>query len=281
MTSAHAAEVESRTVDVDGLPMHYLTAGRGEPLILLHGYAQSAHMWRRAIPQLAKRFTVIAPDLPGFGDSGIPTEGSDVKNAAMRVHALATKLGATKVRVVGHDIGLMVAYAYAAMYPDEVTKLVLMDAFLPGIGDWLATYHDPALWHFFFTGPTPEALVKGRERIYFDHYWNDFAADPQRSVSEADRRLYTAQFARPGRMRAGWQYFASFPRTAQDLAELGKTKLTIPVLVISGEKAAGERLAGQVRLVADDVTSIVLKDTGHWVLDERPDEVLAALQRFL
>ena len=180
----------SRTADVDGIKFHYLTAGTGEPLLLVHGYAQSSHMWSAAIPQLAKRFKVIAPDLPGFGDSTIPTGGLDMKTAAMRVHALAKSLGVTKARVVGHDIGLMVAYAYAAMYPAEVEKLVVMDAFLHGIGDWETTYHNPFLWHFFFTGPTPEALAKGRERIYFEHFWNDFAANPKHSLSEADRKIY-------------------------------------------------------------------------------------------
>jgi pimeloyl-ACP methyl ester carboxylesterase len=279
--SARAAPIASNTVDVDGLQMHYFKAGRGEPLILIHGYAQSAHMWESAMPALAKRFTVIAPDLPGFGDSAIPASGLDMVNAAKRIHALAKSMGVTKARVVGHDIGLMVAYAYAAMYPSEVEKLVVMDAFLPGIGEWEKTYHDPSLWHFFFTGPTPEALVKGRERIYFDHFWNDFAADPQRSLSESDRRFYAAQYARPGRMRAGWAYFANFPLTAKDFAELGKTKLQMPVLVIAGEKAGGKALVDQLVLVADHVTSVVLKDTGHWVIDERPTEVLGALQKFL
>jgi pimeloyl-ACP methyl ester carboxylesterase len=219
--------------------------------------------------------------LPGFGDSSVPAEGLDIRSAATRIHALASKLGVTHVRVVGHDIGLMTAYAYAAMYPNEVKKLVMMDAFLPGIGNWEETYHNPSLWHFFFTGPTAEALVRGRERIYFDHYWNDFAADPKHSVSEQDRELYTAQYARAGRMRASWQYFANFPLTATDLASLGKTTVTMPVLVISGERAAGDGLAEQARLVAKDVTSIVLKNTGHWVLDERPNEVIDALWRFL
>jgi pimeloyl-ACP methyl ester carboxylesterase len=268
-------------IDIDGLQIHYATEGRGDPLILLHGYAQSSHMWERAIPRLAKRFSVIAPDLPGFGDSGIPADGLDMVSAARRIHALATELGVTKARVVGHDIGLMVAYAYAATYPTEVAKLVLMDAYLPGIGNWLATYHNPALWHFFFSGPTAEALVEGRERIYFEHFWNDFAAHADRSLSEADRAFYTAQYARPGRMRAGWQYFASFPKTAKDFERLGKTKVEMPVLVISGEKAGGKVLAEQAALVAGNVSSIVLPDTGHWVLDERPAEVLEALERFL
>jgi pimeloyl-ACP methyl ester carboxylesterase len=282
MATAHETTIASKTTDVDGLTMHYFTAGAGtETLVLIHGYAQSAHMWKPAMPALSKRFTVIAPDLPGFGDSAIPNGRMDMKTAATRVHALVKKLDVTKARVVGHDIGLMVAYVYAAMYPAEVDKLVVMDAFLPGVGDWEATYHNPLLWHFFFNGPTPEALVKGRERIYFEHFWNDFAADPKHSVSEADRTLYTSQYARDGRMRAGWAYFQSFPVTAKNVAALSKTKLTMPVMVISGEKAGGTVLGEQLKLVANNVTPVVLKDTGHWVIDERPTEVVQALDRFL
>ena len=282
IATAHAGPVASKTVDVDGLKMHYFTAGTGpETLVLIHGYAQSAHMWESAMPELAKKFTVIAPDLPGFGDSAIPKDGLDMKSAATRIHALVKSLKVTKARVVGHDIGLMVAYAYAAMYQSEVEKLVVMDAFLPGIGDWETTYHNPVLWHFFFNGPTPEALVKGRERIYFEHFWNDFAADGKKSLSETDRKFFTAQYAREGRMRAGWAYFANFPQTAKEFAVLGKTKLTMPVMVISGEKAGGPGLGEQLKLVANNVTPIVLKATGHWVIDENRTEVMQALAKFL
>jgi pimeloyl-ACP methyl ester carboxylesterase len=275
--------IDSRIARVDGLNLHYLVAGTSaETVILIHGYAESSRMWRAtAIPELAKRFTVIAPDLPGFGDSDIPADGLDMKTAAVRIHDLARALHVTRARVVGHDIGLMVAYAYAAMYPSEVGKLVLMDAFLPGVGDWLAYYHNPALWHFFFNGPTPEALVKGRERIYFEHFWNDFAADPKHSLGEDDRRFYTAQYARAGRMHAGWAYFAAFPQTAKDLAELAKTKLAMPVLVIAGARAGGDFLVRQTQLVAASVTPLVLPDSGHWLIDERPRETVDALARFL
>ncbi len=224
---------------------------------------------------------VIAPDLPGIGDSAIPASGRDMKTAAIRIHALARSLGVQKAEVVGHDIGLMVAYAYAAQFPTDVEKLVVMDAFLPGVGEWEAVYNNPANWHFRFNGPTAEALVQGRERIYFEHYWNDFAADKARSLPEADRKAYTAAYARPGRMRAGWAYFVSFLQTAKDFAQLSKTKLTIPVLVIGGEKASGEVLRQQMKVVASDVTVVVLKDTGHWVLEERPKETTAALLKFL
>src|SRR5438874_6448028 len=194
--------IGSRTVMIEGVKLHYLTAGHGPTLILLHGYTQTSRMWRPIIPLLAKKFNVIAPDLPGIGDSAIPKDGLDMKTAAIRVHALAKSLGVDKARVVGHDIGLMVAYAYAAQFPAETEKLVLMDAFLPGVAGWEAVYNNPRIWHFRFNGPTPEALVRGRERIYFEHFWNDFAADKNRSLPEADRVAYAKDYARPGRMRA-------------------------------------------------------------------------------
>jgi pimeloyl-ACP methyl ester carboxylesterase len=273
--------IVSRTAEIDGVQLHYMTAGHGPTLILLHGYAETSRMWKPIIPLLAERFTVIAPDLPGIGDSGIPANGLDMKTSASRIHALARSLGVEKARVVGHDIGLMVAYAYAAQFPAEVEKLVVMDAFLPGVPGWEAIYNAPNIWHFRFNGEYPEALVKGRERTYFEYFWNVFAADKTRSIPEADRKAYTEAYSRPGRMRAGWAYFASWPQLAKDFAQLSQTKLTMPVLVIGGEKSLGNELAQQMKLVASDVTIVVLKDTGHWVLEERPKETTDALVKFL
>jgi pimeloyl-ACP methyl ester carboxylesterase len=162
--------IASKTAEVNGLKLHYLTFGHGPAVLLLHGYTQTSRMWRPIIPLLADKFTVIAPDLPGIGDSDIPKDGLDMKNAAIRIHALSQSLHIEKARVVGHDIGLMVAYAYAAMYPTEVEKLVVMDAFLPGIEGWEPYYNNPDLWHFRFHGPTPEALVAGREKTYFAYF---------------------------------------------------------------------------------------------------------------
>jgi pimeloyl-ACP methyl ester carboxylesterase len=238
-------------------------------------------MWRPLIPRLAEKFTVIAPDLPGIGDSEVPADGLDMKTAAIRVHALVKSLGIAKARVVGHDIGLMVAYAYAAQFPSETEKLVVMDAFLPGVAGWQDVYNNPSIWHFRFHGPTPEALVRGRERIYFDYFWNDFAADKSHSVPEADRAAYTAAYARPGRMRAGWAYFVSFQKAAEDFAQLSQTKLTMPVLAIGGERANGEVLGQQMKIVAADATMVVLKDCGHWVMEEKPKETMDALLKFL
>jgi len=281
--NARAADtgIASRTAEVEGLKLHYLAAGHGPAVILLHGYTQTSRMWRPLIPLLAPKFTVIAPDLPGIGDSEIPKDGLDMKNAAIRIHALAKSLQIEKARVIGHDIGLMVAYAYAAMYPGEVEKLVVMDAFLPGVDGWEPYYNNPNLWHFRFHGPTPEALVAGREKTYFAFFWNDLAADKTRSVPAQDRQAYVAGYSGPGRMRAAWAYFAAWPQTVQDFAELSKTKLTMPVLSIAGEKASAATLNAQMKLVATDVSAVTLKDTGHWVMEERPKETIDALLKFL
>jgi pimeloyl-ACP methyl ester carboxylesterase len=204
-----------------------------------------------------------------------------MKTSAIRVHALAKSLGIAKARVVGHDIGLMVAYAYAAQFPSETEKLALLDAFLPGVRGWEAVYDDPHVWHFRFNGPTPEALVRGRERIYFEYFWNDLAADKTRSVPTADRDAYIAAYSRPGRMHAGWEYFVAWPQTAKDFATLAQTKLSIPVLTIGGEKSLGGVLGQQAKVVANDVTVVILPKTGHWVLEERPKETTDALVKFL
>lgn len=280
-TTASENNIASRAAVIEGVKLHYLTAGQGEPLILLHGYTQTSRMWRPIIPLLAKQFRVIAPDLPGIGDSDILADGLDMKTAAIRIHALAKSLGVAKANVVGHDIGLMVAYAYAAQFPAETAKLVVMDAFLPGVDGWEAVYNNPGIWHFRFNGSTPEALVRGRERTYFEHFWNNFAADKNHSLPEADRAAYAAAYARPGRMRAGWAYFVSFLQAAKDFAQLAQTKLSMPVLAIGGEKALGEALGQQMKVVASDATVVVLKNTGHWVLEENPKETTDALMNFM
>ena len=273
--------IESKFVTVDGIKIHYLKAGHGPAVILLHGYTQTSRMWRPLIPKLVDKFTVIAPDLPGIGESAIPKDGLDMKTAAIRMHALAKSLGITKSRVVGHDIGLMVAYAYAAQFPAEVEKLVVMDAFLPGVPGWELAYNSPNLWHFRFHGPTPEALVQGREGIYFNYFWNDLAADKNHSLPQLDRASYVLAYSRPGRMRAGWAYFASWPDTAKDFAQMAQTQLTMPVLSIAGEKASAVILGPQMRRVATNVKVIDLEGTGHWLMEERPKETMDALVAFL
>jgi pimeloyl-ACP methyl ester carboxylesterase len=273
--------ISDRFANVNGVTLHYLIAGKGEPVVLLHGYAQNSHMWRPLIVELAKTRTVIAPDLRGFGGSSKPSTGYDKKTMAQDIHALAQSLGYQHEVVVGHDIGLMVAYAYAAQYPNEVDRIVLMDAFLPGVGDWKTVWLLRDLWHFHFYGETPLKLVTGRERIYFEHFWNDFAADPKRSVSEADRRFYAKSYAQPGAMRAGFEIFRNFEQDAKDFAQFAETKLTMPMLVLTGEKASGEFLIEQARLVDTNVNGGVIKGKGHWLMEEAPREVIPQLVAFI
>ena len=279
--SVHAERgVASRDVKIDNVQLHFLTAGHGPVVILLHGFAETSRMWRPIIPLLAEKFTVIAPDLPGIGDSSIP-EKIDMLSAAKQIHELVRSLRIEKARVVGHDIGLMVAYAYAAQFPNETEKLAVMDAFLPGVPGWEAIYNAPNVWHFRFNGEYPEKLVQGRERTYFEYFWNVFAADKTHSIPEADRKAYTEVYSKPRRMRAAWAYFASWAQLAKDFAQLSQTKLTMPVLSIGGEKLLGNELAAQMKLVADNVTVVVLPNTGHWILEERPKETTDALIKFL
>jgi len=270
-----------RFADVNGVRLHYWIGGKGSPVVLLHGFAQTGLMWHPIMPLLAPRHTVIVPDLRGAGESAKPEGGYDKKNMAVDIHELTRSLGYDRVGVVGHDIGLMVAYAYAAQFPAGTDRLVLMDAFLPGIGDWKGVWLMRDLWHFHFYGPTPLALVTGRERIYLEHFWNDFAADPKHSVSEADRRLYAAAFAQPGGVHAGFEYFRNFERDAQDFAALARTPLAMPVLVLTGEKASGQGLIDQTRLVATSVKGVIVPGSGHWLIDEAPARVIPELTGFL
>jgi pimeloyl-ACP methyl ester carboxylesterase len=271
----------TRIVNVNGAAISVTIGGRGPAVVLLHGYAEDSRMWKPLAVALASSYTVIVPDLPGIGNSSIPDAGIDMTTSAQRIREAVRTMGYSKVSVVGHDIGLMVAYAYAAMYPSEVRSLVLMDAFLPGVSGWQAIYNDPGEWHFRFYGPTPVALVQGRERLYFEHFWNDFAAHSDRSLSKADREEYAAAYARPGRMAAGFAYFASFPTTAQAFEKLAQRKLSMPVLSIGGSQSLGQQLGDQTRLVANDASIVIIKDAGHWLMEEQPKQTIAAISSFL
>jgi pimeloyl-ACP methyl ester carboxylesterase len=270
-----------KSATVNGVRINYKIGGQGPAVVLLHGYAETSHMWLPLMPQLATNHTVIVPDLRGAGNSERPQGGYDKKTMAKDIHELVQQLGFKEVSIVGHDIGLMVAYAYAAQFPSEVNKVVLMDAFLPGVGDWKSVWLMRDLWHFHFYGETPLALVKGRERTYFEHFWNDFAADRTHSVPEVDRQFYAAAYARDDGMRAGFEYFKNFEQDAKDFAALSTTKLNMPLLVLSGEKASGTFLIDQAKLVATNVTGNVVQGSGHWLIEEAPDQVIPALVTFV
>jgi pimeloyl-ACP methyl ester carboxylesterase len=274
------ADISERVADVSGIRINYLIAGSGDPVVLLHGYAQTSRMWRPLMAELAATHTVIAPDLRWIGESVKPATGYNKKTMAADVHALVASLGFSRIGIAGHDIGLMVAYAYAAQYPAEVNRIALLDAFLPGVGDWQSVWLLRDLWHFHFYGETPLKLVAGRERIYFEHFWNDFAADRTKSVPEADRVFYAEAYAAPDGMRASFEVFHAFPEDAEDFARFAQTKLTMPMLVLTGERASGDVLIQQARLVADDVEGVVIKGAGHWLMEEATDQVVPRLVSF-
>jgi pimeloyl-ACP methyl ester carboxylesterase len=278
---AFAETPQSKFADVNGVKIHYLVAGRGDPVILLHGYTETSRMWIPLMDKLSRDHLVIAPDLRGFGQSSLPQGGMTKTEMAQDVHALAASLGLSSVKIVGHDIGLMVAYAYAAQYREQVSKIALMDAFLPGVGNWKDVWLLRDLWHFHFYGETPLALVKGRERTYFEHFWNDFAADKNHSVPEADRKFYAAAYARDGGMRAGFEVFRAFEKDAADFADFARTPLTIPMLVLAGQRASGPVLIAQAKLVDTNVEGIIVPGVGHWLMEEAPQVVIPKLVDFL
>jgi len=280
-TASTSARFSDHTAQVHDVSLHYQIGGKGNPVVLLHGFAETGHMWRPVMGDLAQAHTVIVPDLRGAGASGKPMFGYDKKTMAQDIHALVESLGFDKATIVGHDIGLMVAYAYAAQYPDETGRVVMMDAFLPGIGNWKDMWLMRDLWHFHFYGDVPLALVAGRERTYLEHFWNDFAADPRHSVSEADRQRYAAAYAQPGGMRAGFEYFRSFEQDAADFQQMARQKLTMPVRVIAGEKSGGSFLIDQVKLVASDVQGTIIPGSGHWLLEEAPEKVIPVLTEYV
>ncbi len=277
------AQYQSLTANLSAVKTHYLKSGTGKKtLVLIHGFGDTSRMWIPLFEEFAKDYTIIAPDMRGLGDSSRPPSGYDKKTIAADIHELVKSLGYQKIDLVGHDIGLMVAYAYAAQYRDEVERLALLEAPIPGIGDiWPKVYTTPALWHFHFVNsPIALELVKGRERIFLEHFWQTLSPHPE-TFSEADRRIYAKAYAQEGAMRAAFEMFKAFDiQDAADNRKFAETKLSMPVLTIEGDKAMGGALQIQAKLVANNVSSIVLSDTGHWLMEQRPAETKAALRNF-
>jgi pimeloyl-ACP methyl ester carboxylesterase len=270
------------TVSAGGRVIHYNVGGHGPAVILLHGFGDTSHMWAPLAPMLAKDHAVIVPDLPGIGDSRPEgwNDHYDMASVARSLHALVRSLGVKREAVIGHDIGLMAAYAYAAQYPSEVTKLALIDAPIPRVGPWQQVLLTPALWHFNFNGKYAEALVAGRERIYLDRTWHDFGYHPER-ITEATREYYATSYAQPGNMHAAMQYFAAFSTDARQNVAFAKNPLRMPVLAMGGAKSFGALMPQFARAVATHVQTSVIPDSGHWVMDENPAATEAALLRFI
>ncbi|PYS48776.1 MAG: alpha/beta hydrolase [Acidobacteria bacterium] len=274
---------ESQTANLSGATIHYLKAGTGnKTLALIHGFGDTSHMWIPLFDEFGKDYTIIAPDMRGLGESSRPLTGYDKKTIASDIHELIKHLGYNKIGLVGHDIGLMVAYSYAAQFSNEVEKLALLEAPIPGIGDiWAKIFTTPALWHFHFVNsPIALELVKGRERIFLEHFWQTLSPHPE-SFSESDRAMYAKAYAQEGAMRAAFEMFKTFDtQDAMDNRKFAATKLQMAVLTIEGDKAMGGALEIQAKIVADHVTSIVLADTGHWLMEQRLTETKAALKKF-
>jgi pimeloyl-ACP methyl ester carboxylesterase len=273
-------QVESKFAEANGVRLHYLVTGQGDPVLLLHGFGQSSQMWRPLMRELANKHTVIAADLRGAGQSDAPPDGYAKSSMARDMHALMSGLGYDKVSLVGHDIGMMVAYAYAAQFPGEVQRIVLLEALLPGVGEWSRAWPRDQ-WHLQFYGKTAEALVQGRERIYLEHFWNDFAADPAKSIPEADRKVYAAEYARPNHVHAGMEWFRMIDEDAREFHAYAAKPLTIPMLVLAGEKGSGDVLLKQAQLIDTDVQGAVVPGAGHWLMEEAPGFVIPKVVDFL
>ena len=274
------ARFKTRTIAANGTQIHVRVGGSGPAVLLIHGFGDTGDMWVKLAEDLGRDHTVVVPDLRGMGLSAKPGDGYDKWNQAADMRAVLEALGIDRAAVVGHDIGTMVAYAYAARYRDKTEKLVVMDAPVPGIPPWDEIVRDPRLWHFDFGGPDMERLVKGRERIYLDRFWNEFAGTPSR-IGEATRHHYAALYARPGAMRAAFAQFRSIRRDAEDNRKAIATKLSIPVLAVGGEKSFGAMEAVVMRNAAADVTEVVIPDAGHWLMEEQPAATVKAIRQFL
>ena len=278
-----SSNYESHAANLGAVKIHYLKAGTGKKaLVLIHGFGDTSHMWIPLFDEFGKDYTIIAPDMRGLGESSRPAAGYDKKTIAGDVHELVKSLGFQKIDLAGHDIGLMVAYAYAAQYPNEVERLALLEAPIPGIGDiWQKIYTTPALWHFHFVfSPVALELVRGRERLFLEHFWQTLSPHPE-TFSEADRRIYAKAYAQAGAMRAAFEMFKTFDtQDAEDNRRFAVAKLPMPVLTIEGDKAMGGALEVQAKMIGSNVTSITLRDTGHWLMEQRPADIKTELRKF-
>ncbi|RVD51604.1 MAG: alpha/beta hydrolase [Mesorhizobium sp.] len=279
---AFPASFKTQTIKTNGTSLHVRVGGKGPAVVLLHGFADTGDMWAPAAIALMKDHTVIVPDLRGMGLSAHPDDGYTKKNQAVDIAGVMDALKIDKAELVTHDIGNMVGYALAAQYPKRIAKWVVIDAPLPGIGDWDKIKQSPLLWHFNFRGPDMERLVAGRERIYLDRFYNELSADPKK-IDEATRVHYAKLYARPHAMHDAFEQFKAFDQDASDnqamLASGGK--LSMPVLAAGAEKSAGTSQADILRLVATDVTGAVVPASGHWIMEENPDATVKLITDFL
>lgn len=269
--------------DLDAVRLHYVTAGTGEPVVLLHGWPQTWFMWRDVIPLLAPHFALIAPDMRGLGDSARPADGYDKMTVARDIAELMTRLGHDRFRVVAHDWGGPVAFALAAQFPERVTAMAIFDA--PVLGDGGPIEHH-GRWHFGFHAlpGLPEVLTAGREDAYLRFFFKFAGAKPD-AISEAAQAEYVRAYSQSGAMTAGFNYYRAVPQDIADntaFREAGR-KLAMPILVYGGDpvtRGRGMTALESWERVADNVSGGVAENCGHWIPEERPDFVADEVMRF-
>ncbi|WP_457332555.1 alpha/beta fold hydrolase [Rhizobacter sp. P5_C2] len=276
----YPATFKLQDIATNGTTLHVRVGGSGAAVVLIHGFGDTGDMWTPLAIELAKNHRVVAPDLRGIGLSAKPEDGYEKKNQAKDIRGVLDALGIDQADVVGHDIGVMVAYAYAAAYPTKTTRLVVMDAPPPGIPPWDEVVRNPKLWHFDFYGKDVFRLVQGRERIFLDRFYNDFGGQPEK-IDEGTRDHYAQLYAQPGAMKGALSQFQAFRQDAKDNLESMKTKLTMPVLAIGGEKSFAGLEAVAMRNAATNVTELVIPRAGHWLMEEEPAAVVQGVKDFL
>jgi len=272
----------AKQMAVTGGTQYVRLGGKGPAVLLLHGFGDTGDMWVPLADVLVKDHSVIVPDLRGMGLSSHPEGGYEKVAQARDLASILDELGFRELAVVSHDIGNMVGYAFAAQFPQRVTKWVAMDAPLPGIGHWDDQLKNPKVWHFNFRGPDVERLVAGRERILLDRFYNEMSANPSR-IDEQTRDHYAALYARPNAIHNAFSgQFAAFAQDAIDNQQLlAKGKLRMPVLAIGGDHSYGDHLATEIGFAATDVQAAVIKDSGHWIMEEQPKQAITIILSFL
>ncbi|WP_337966077.1 alpha/beta hydrolase [uncultured Flavobacterium sp.] len=273
------ANFKHETALVNGVKIHYVIGGKGDPLVLVHGFGQNWYMWNRLLPELSKHFTVIAPDLRGVGESDKPEGGYDKKTMATDIHELVKKLGYTNINLAGHDIGLMVAYAYAAQYGSEVKKIALMDALLPGIEPVWSQVSASAWWFGFFAWPASGDIVKGKEKEFLTNFWPmvGHVKDPFTPEETAE---FVRAYAVKDAAKSSFKWFGNFPQDGKDNLIFMKTKLKMPLLAMGGEYFAAAFLKDHSKLVAENVTESKIAGSGHWLVQENTAQVQKDLLAF-
>jgi pimeloyl-ACP methyl ester carboxylesterase len=274
------AEFKIESISVNGVTLHVRVGGKGPAVVLLHGFADTGDMWAPLAKALYKDHTIIVPDLRGMGLSSQPADGYDKKTQGVDIAMMMDKLNIQKADLVTHDIGNMVGYALAAQYPDRITKWVVIDAPLPGIGPWDELLKSPMLWHFNFRGPDVDRLVKGRERIYLDRFYNELSANPK-AIDEATREHYAKLYARPGNMHYAFEQFAAFSQDAKDNKSFAEKKLTMPILALGAENSFGGQQAAILREVGTNVEGGIITGSGHWIMEEQAAQTVSKVSAFL